>query len=100
MRRRRGVGEIPQQNPSVAVMVSHRHALPQLSNRLFLTDGGIETTLIFHEGFELPGFTAFHLEKIALSCTPLFARGAEPPGAKSLRAGSLLPSFRGCGRCA
>jgi S-methylmethionine-dependent homocysteine/selenocysteine methylase len=42
-------------------MVKQRLALPQLSNRLFLTDGGIETTLIFHEGLELPDFAAFHL---------------------------------------
>ena len=32
----------------------HRHHLPQLDGKLFLTDGGIETTLIFHEGLELP----------------------------------------------
>src|SRR6185312_10798903 len=36
-------------------------SLPQLADRLFLTDGGIETTLIFHEGLELPFFAAFHL---------------------------------------
>jgi len=35
--------------------------LPQQNGRLFLTDGGIETTLIFHEGFELPYFAAFDL---------------------------------------
>ncbi|MBX6369733.1 MAG: homocysteine S-methyltransferase family protein [Rhodospirillales bacterium] len=35
--------------------------LPQLSGGMFLTDGGIETTLIFHEGLELPHFAAFHL---------------------------------------
>ena len=29
-------------------------ALPQLDGRLFLTDGGFETTLIFHEGWDLP----------------------------------------------
>lgn len=39
----------------------HRHSLPQLDRRLFLTDGGIETTLIFHEGLELPDFAAFDL---------------------------------------
>jgi S-methylmethionine-dependent homocysteine/selenocysteine methylase len=39
----------------------YRNALPQLSGGLFLTDGGIETTLIFHEGLELPDFAAFHL---------------------------------------
>ena len=42
-------------------MAKYRNALPQLSDRLFLTDGGIETTLIFNEGCELPDFAAFHL---------------------------------------
>jgi S-methylmethionine-dependent homocysteine/selenocysteine methylase len=37
--------------------------LPQLSGDLFLTDGGLETTLIFHDGFELPEFAAFVLSK-------------------------------------
>lgn len=35
--------------------------LPQESGQLFLTDGGIETTLIFHEHLELPHFAAFVL---------------------------------------
>ncbi|HJZ43556.1 MAG TPA: homocysteine S-methyltransferase, partial [Hyphomicrobiaceae bacterium] len=39
----------------------HRTRLPQLGGRLFLTDGGIETTLIFHEGWELPIGEAFKL---------------------------------------
>lgn len=42
-------------------MTRHRNVLPQLSGTLFLTDGGIETTLIFHEGLTLPDFAAFHL---------------------------------------
>ena len=42
-------------------MSTYRHALPQLSDRIFLTDGGIETTLIYHEGLELPHFAAFVL---------------------------------------
>ena len=42
-------------------MAHYRNALPQLTGGLFLTDGGIETTLIFHEGLELPDFAAFHL---------------------------------------
>ena len=37
--------------------------LPQLDGRLFLTDGGIETVLIFHEGLDLPAFAAFDLLK-------------------------------------
>ena len=42
-------------------MAKHRGPLPQSGDRLFLTDGGIETTLIFHEGLELPDFAAFDL---------------------------------------
>ena len=42
----------------------YRDHLPQLDDgRLFLTDGGIETVLIFHEGLELPLFAAFDLLK-------------------------------------
>ncbi|WP_448574135.1 homocysteine S-methyltransferase family protein [Trichothermofontia sp.] len=44
-------------------MAKYRHHLPQLSNQLFLTDGGMETTLIFHEGLDLPDFAAFNLLK-------------------------------------
>ncbi len=42
-------------------MNKYRHTLPQIGEDLFLTDGGIETTLIFHEGYDLPDFAAFHL---------------------------------------
>jgi S-methylmethionine-dependent homocysteine/selenocysteine methylase len=41
--------------------MSYRSGLPQLEGELFLTDGGIETTLIFHQGLELPAFAAFVL---------------------------------------
>src|SRR4051812_42363775 len=37
--------------------------LPQLGGDLFLTDGGIETTLIFHPGLDLPQVAAFDLLK-------------------------------------
>ena len=43
--------------------MSHRTALPQLDGGLFLTDGGLETALIFHEGLDLPAFAAFDLLK-------------------------------------
>jgi S-methylmethionine-dependent homocysteine/selenocysteine methylase len=42
-------------------MAKFRTDLPQLGGDLFLTDGGIETTLIFHEKLDLPQFAAFHL---------------------------------------
>lgn len=44
-------------------MAPYRNHLPQLSSDLFLTDGGIETTLIFREGLDLPDFAAFDLLK-------------------------------------
>lgn len=42
-------------------MTKYRERLPQLEGRVFLTDGGIDTTLIFGEGIDLPFFSAFHL---------------------------------------
>lgn len=36
-------------------------SLPQLEGQQFITDGGLETTLIFHHGIELPHFAAFDL---------------------------------------
>jgi S-methylmethionine-dependent homocysteine/selenocysteine methylase len=44
-------------------MARYRANLPQLSKDLFLTDGGLETTLIFREGIDLPDFAAFDLLK-------------------------------------
>ncbi len=46
-------------------MSKYRRNLPQLSDKLFITDGGMETTLIFHQGFNLPEFAAFDLLKDA-----------------------------------
>lgn len=44
-------------------MSKYRSALPQLGRDFFMTDGGIETTLIFLDGHDLPYFAAFHLLK-------------------------------------
>jgi S-methylmethionine-dependent homocysteine/selenocysteine methylase len=38
-----------------------REELPQLSGRTFITDGGLETTLMFDYGLDLPDFAAFVL---------------------------------------
>lgn len=43
--------------------MKYRDHLPQLNGDLFLTDGGIETVLIFHQGVDLPLFAAFDLLK-------------------------------------
>ncbi len=40
-------------------MAKYRNDLPQLSDNLYLTDGGLETTLLFYDGFDLPDFAAF-----------------------------------------
>ena len=42
-------------------MSKYRNNLPQLNDELFLTDGGLETTLVFHDGLDLPYFAAFDL---------------------------------------
>ncbi|MBL8893547.1 MAG: homocysteine S-methyltransferase family protein [Rhizobiales bacterium] len=42
-------------------MAKYRSALPQLGNRPFLTDGGLETTLVFLDGIDLPCFASFPL---------------------------------------
>ena len=42
-------------------MSKYRHDLPQLNGGIFLTDGGMETTLIFHDGVDLPHFASFVL---------------------------------------
>ena len=41
--------------------MGYREQPPQLAGGTFVTDGGLETALIFHEGFELPCFAAFVL---------------------------------------
>lgn len=46
-------------------MAKYRNSLPQASGGMFLTDGGIETTLIFHDGLDLPDFAAFDLLRTA-----------------------------------
>src|SRR4051794_14982392 len=35
-------------------MSQYRRSLPQLADRNFITDGGLETTLIYHDGIDLP----------------------------------------------
>lgn len=46
-------------------MPKYRDNLPQLSGKTFLTDGGLETVLIFHDGYELPEFAAYPLLETA-----------------------------------
>ena len=44
-------------------MAKYRNQLPQLSTATFMTDGGLETDLIFNKGIDLPEFAAFDLLK-------------------------------------
>ena len=46
-------------------MAKYRNGLPQMLGNVFVTDGGIETTLVFHDGLDLPYFAAFDLFKTA-----------------------------------
>jgi homocysteine S-methyltransferase len=45
--------------------------LPHQTNKIFLTDGGTETWLIYKRGFELPEFSAFHLLNDKLATTAI-----------------------------
>src|SRR5690606_10700018 len=48
--------------PKREITVSkYRNRLPQMNDGVVLTDGGLETTLIFHKQIELPHFAAFDL---------------------------------------
>ncbi len=74
-------------------MARYRNALPQVGGGLYLTDGGIETTLIFHEGLHLPDFAAFHLLQDAngrIALQKYFRTYAEI--AKRFNAGLILES--------
>ena len=73
--------------------MKHRNRLPQLDGGLFVTDGGIETTLIFHEGLDLPAFAAFDLLKDEEG-TKALRRYYEPYGelARERGAGLVLES--------
>ncbi|MBW8636859.1 homocysteine S-methyltransferase family protein [Hoeflea sp. WL0058] len=41
----------------------YRNSLPQMNGKTMLTDGGLETTLIFLEGMDLPHFASFDVLK-------------------------------------
>ena len=61
-------------------MSPYRQHLPQLADSLFITDGGLETTLIFHDGIDLPCFASFALlrdEEGTAMLERYFARYAE-----------------------
>jgi S-methylmethionine-dependent homocysteine/selenocysteine methylase len=52
-------------------MSKYRHALPQAEGGLFLSDGGMETALIFLQGIDLPQFASFVLLEDAKGRTKL-----------------------------
>lgn len=78
-------------------MSPYRNQLPQLQDELFMADGGLETTLIFHEGMDLPYFAAFDLLKDEAGTAVLeryYARYAQM--AKERHIGAVLetPTWR------
>lgn len=78
-------------------MSKYRSLLPQLGDDLFLTDGGLETTLVFHEGVTLPHFAAFDLLKTAAGTGTLRRYFERYAGiARSLEIGLVLetPTWR------
>ncbi len=54
-------------------MTAYRNHLPQAQGHTLLTDGGLETTLIFEDGFDLPEFASFPLLESEAGCEALRA---------------------------
>ena len=74
-----------------------RHALPQLSGRRMLTDSGLETTLIYLEGLDLPCFASFLLLASEAGCATLrryFDRHAELAVSRGLGFITDTPTWR------
>ena len=60
--------------------------LSRMADRLHLTDGGLETTMIFHEGLDLPHFAAFTLLERAEGLLPRALQDAEVDAGELARA--------------
>jgi S-methylmethionine-dependent homocysteine/selenocysteine methylase len=80
-------------------MSLYRHNLPQLQSAggLFLTEGGLETTLIYDDGLELPCFASFVLLKDAEGTARLrryYLRFAEMAAERRLGAVFETPTWR------
>ena len=83
--------------------MSHRDHLPQLDGGLFLTDGGLETELIFHDGLDLPAFAAFPLLRDAEGTERLrryYARYAQLAHERGLGLVLESPTWRASARWA
>jgi homocysteine S-methyltransferase len=79
------------------IMSKYRTRLPQLKDELFLTDGGLETTLIYHEGVTLNSFAAFELLNDDAGIAQLhkyFARYAELARTHGMSAVLESPTWR------
>jgi S-methylmethionine-dependent homocysteine/selenocysteine methylase len=78
-------------------MPQYRQHLPQLAGGLFLADGGLETTLVFHENIPLPHFAAFDLLKNEAGMAVLrryFQRYAEPAATRGVGVVLESPTWR------
>lgn len=70
-----------------------RNNLPQLANKNFITDAGLETSLVFHENIDLPCFASFTLlasEQGRKTLSDYFTRYAKL--AREYKAGLILES--------
>ena len=53
--------QISNHNPTTEQDIPMNTKLPQLDGRVFLSEGGLETDLIFHHDIDLPDFASFPL---------------------------------------
>jgi S-methylmethionine-dependent homocysteine/selenocysteine methylase len=74
-------------------MTQSKTPLPHETTDLFLTDGGLETTLVFLEGYDLPHFAAFDLLKDETGYNALKSYYTRYLNiAKSIKSGFILES--------
>ena len=74
--------------------MSHRDSLSLDDSSLFLTDAGMETALIFHQGQELPSFATFPLLETVPAMPPEVTAPMAPAGLVHLPL-RRAPSLRG-----
>jgi hypothetical protein len=61
-------------------MTTSHNKLPQMSDQIFLTDGGLETSLIFEKNIHLPEFAAFGLVESTSGMRAAVSYWKAPPG--------------------
>ncbi len=75
-------------------LYKYRNKLPQIGDACLLTDVGLETTLIFHDGIDLPLFASFHALKETEAALPFAVTTNATPVSRMRRARDSFSTAR------